>query len=277
VFISSNADGPAGAVKFTRLDGATTPGRFVSGIAVDPSDPNHAFVSYSGYGAYTPETQGHVFDARYDPSSQKATFTDLTTNLGDQPVTGVAINGVNGDVYASTDFGVLRLPHGSSTWEQAAPGIPQVAVYGLTMSDSGHILYAATHGRGAYALKLPTEGGGGTPTPTPTATPTPTPTPPAGDKKKPTVKVSKVKTVRRPKRTTIKGRATDASGVRRVTIRFGDGKRKQSVKLSKSGRFTVLHRYGKPARYEITVTATDKAGNSRTVHRAARVRAKKGG
>ena len=114
----------------------------------------------------------------------------------------------------------------------------------------------------------PPAGGGGTGggTPPPTAT---------TDKVRPTLSVSKIKTVRRPKRTTIKGRARDASKIRRVTLRFGDGKRKRTVRLSRSGRFTVRHRYGKPARYEVTVTATDRAGNSRTRHRTARVRARR--
>jgi hypothetical protein len=60
-----------------------------------------------------------------------------------------------------------------------------------------------------------------------------------------------------------------------VTIRFGDGKRKTSVHLSRSGRFTVRHRYGKPARYEVTVIATDRAGNTSTKHLTARVLAKR--
>jgi hypothetical protein len=29
-------------------------------------------------------------------------------------------------------------------------------VSGLPLSQSGHVLYAATHGRGAYSLSLPT-------------------------------------------------------------------------------------------------------------------------
>lgn len=97
----------------------------------------------------------------------------------------------------------------------------------------------------------------------------------SGDDRKPTLQVSKIKTVRRPRRTTIKGRATDVSGTLRVTVRCGDGKRKARVKLSRSGRFTVRHRYGKAARYEITVTATDKAANTSTRHRSARVRARR--
>jgi hypothetical protein len=95
--------------------------------------------------------------------------------------------------------------------------------------------------------------------------------------KKPTLKVSHIKTVHRPSRTTVKGRATDASGVKSVSIRFGDGRHNSRVKLSRSGRFTVRHRYGKAATFEVTITATDKAGNTRTVHRTARVRPRRKG
>ncbi len=142
-------------VHFFRIDTAATPGRFVSGIVIDPADPNHAWISYSGYGAYTPGTPQHVLEARYDPKSHTAKFADRSYDIGDQPVTGIARNAATGDVYASTDFGVLRLPAGSTGWQQAGTGMPRVAVYGLTLSDSGHVLYAATHGRGAYALSLP--------------------------------------------------------------------------------------------------------------------------
>jgi len=51
---------------------------------------------------------------------------------------------------------VLRLPSGASHWENAGTSLPSVAVYGLTLSQSAHVLYAATHGRGAYVLSLPT-------------------------------------------------------------------------------------------------------------------------
>ena len=139
-----------------RLDTPTTPGRFVSGIAIDPTDPNHAWISYSGYNAYTPTTPGHVLEATYDPATGVASFHDRSYDLGDQPVTGIAEFGPTGDVYAATDFGVLRLPSGASHWEVAGTDLPSVAVYGLTLSQSGHVLYAATHGRGAYVLSLPT-------------------------------------------------------------------------------------------------------------------------
>ena len=70
-------------------------------------------------------------------------------------MTGIALFGATGDVYAATDFGVLRLPAGASHWEAAGSGLPTAAVYGLTLSQSANVLYAATHGRGAWELTLP--------------------------------------------------------------------------------------------------------------------------
>lgn len=143
-------------VHFTRIDTRATPGRFVSGIAVDPADPNHAWVSYSGYGAYTPGTPQHVVEVRYDAKHpERTTFTDRSYDIGDQPVTGIAHNDANGDLFAATDFGVMRLPAGGTSWLRAGTAFPNVAVYGLTLAQDAHVLYAATHGRGAYSLTLP--------------------------------------------------------------------------------------------------------------------------
>jgi hypothetical protein len=156
LFISTNGNFPqAGAVSFTRIDTTAQPKRFVSGIAVDPKNPYHAFVSFSGYNAYTPTTPGHVFDVTFDTKTGNATWADLSHDLGDQPITGVALDSNTGDLYASTDFGVVELPSGSTSWVAAGSGLPPVAVYGLTISPQARVLYAATHGRSAYSLNLP--------------------------------------------------------------------------------------------------------------------------
>ncbi len=164
VFVTSNADAQASKVQFFRIDTSSTPGRFVSEIAIDPNNPNHAWVSYSGYDAYTATTPGHVFDVLYDPSTHKATFTDLSYNLGDQPVTGIAEDEVSGAIFAATDFGVAELVPGSTQWNAAGTALPTSSVFGLTLSDSGRVLYAATHGRGVWSLALPPKpAGGGSP------------------------------------------------------------------------------------------------------------------
>jgi hypothetical protein len=160
VFLSKNADAAAGSVTYKRLDslpGATaSPTRFVSGIYVDPANPNHAWISYSGYVFNTPSQPGHVFEVTYNGSSD-AKWTQIDGGAGglaDLPVTGVVRDDHTGDVYASSDFGVMRLPSGSTTWSAAGTGLPMVEVNGLTISTSGRKLFAATHGRSVWSLQL---------------------------------------------------------------------------------------------------------------------------
>jgi hypothetical protein len=157
VFVSSNADSGAGSVTFFRIDTSSTPTRFVSGIAVDPADPNHAFISFSGYNAYalaSGTAPGHVFDVHYNATSHTATWTNIDNNLDDEPVTGIAFDpNAGGTLFISTDFGVDALS--GSTWVPAAAGLPAVAVFGLTIDSAAHVLYAATHGRSAWSLTVP--------------------------------------------------------------------------------------------------------------------------
>jgi hypothetical protein len=161
LFISKNADVGAHSVTYARLDSlaANSPGRFISGIAVDPADPNHAWITYSSYSAITPATPGHVFSVTYDQGAGTATWTNLDGIGGpafpDFPATGVAFDSGRGDLYVSNDWGVLRLPNGSTDWEIAGTGLPQVEVAGLTIVPTARKLYAATHGRSAWQLTLP--------------------------------------------------------------------------------------------------------------------------
>ena len=156
VFVSKNANAAkAQNVTYTRIDTPTQPTRFVSGIAIDPANANHAFISFSGYQAYTPGQPGHVFDVTFDPATGTATWTDISYNVGDQPITDIAFDDQTGDLYVSTDFGVLRRAFGETTWTDAAGGLPPVATYGLTIDAGARVLYAATHGRGAWVLQLP--------------------------------------------------------------------------------------------------------------------------
>jgi len=156
VFVSKNADAPlASAVTFTRIDTSSTPGRFVSGIYIDPTNANHAWISFSGFNAATPTTPGHVFEVTYNPGSGTAQWTNRSFDLQDLPITGVVRDDLTGTLYVSTDFGVLKLEAGDdSEWTLAAPGMPHVAVAGLTINSAARKLYAATHGLGAWLLDL---------------------------------------------------------------------------------------------------------------------------
>jgi hypothetical protein len=156
VFISDNSDAPASSVVWARIDNTSTssPGRFPAAIAVDPANPHHAWIVYSGYNQNTPAQPGHVFDVTWNGAT--ATFVSLDgTNFPNLPANGVGHDDVNGDLYVSTDFGVLRLANASTTWTVAGSGLPMVEVPSLTIIPSARLLYAATHGRSAWVLQLP--------------------------------------------------------------------------------------------------------------------------
>jgi len=155
VFVSKNGDEPKPEkVAFDRIDTNAQPQRFVSGIAVDPANPNHAFVSFSGYNAATPHQPGHVFDVRYDPAKSRATWKSLDANLPDTPITDVAYDDMTGDLYVGTDYTVLRRPFGAKAWEQAAKGLPLASVTNTVLRSDGRVLYGATYGRAAWRLAL---------------------------------------------------------------------------------------------------------------------------
>ncbi len=155
LFITANVDAePASAVSWTRLDDdfAGAPNRFVSSIYVDPANGNRAWVSYSGFNVNTPATPGHVFEVVYNPGTGTSTWTDLSGDVGDLPITELVRDDVTGDLYAGSDFGVLRLASGTATWTEAGTGMPNVEITSLAILPGERILYAASHGLGAWRL-----------------------------------------------------------------------------------------------------------------------------
>ena len=166
VFISTNADNPsASAVVYARLDSmpsaTASPGRFVSGIYIDPKNSNHAWLSYSSYSSLDPTTPGHIFSVTYDPTANgglgDATWTSLdgsgSTAFPDFPATSIAWDPYLG-IYASNDWGVMRLPIGSTNWQVAGAGLPMVEITHLVIVPQYRRLYAATHGRSIWYLQL---------------------------------------------------------------------------------------------------------------------------
>jgi hypothetical protein len=163
VFITKNVDAePVSDVAWTRLDDDTTidPPRFVSSIYVDPTDGNHAWISYSGFNASVspnpadPNKPGHVFEVTYDVGTGTSTWVDRSYDMQDIPVTDLVRDDVTGDLYAANDFGVLLLASGETSWVEAASGMPNVEVAGLTIVPAERKLYAATHGLSAWLLNL---------------------------------------------------------------------------------------------------------------------------
>jgi hypothetical protein len=154
LFVSKNADAAGPDVTFTRIDTPIMPNRFVTRIVPDRTDPNAAFVSYSGFNALTPSAPGHVFRIVFNPSSRLATFTSLDRDLGDLPINTLAIDDLRGDIYAGTDFGPLVLRKDAANWQLAGVGFPEALMVDLEFVRSERILVGATHGLGIFFLRL---------------------------------------------------------------------------------------------------------------------------
>jgi hypothetical protein len=172
-------------------------------------DPNHTQTAYLGISGFTANTGvGHVFKTiNFGTTWSRADGNGGGSPLPDVPVLRLLVDkgdATGNTIYAATDIGVFRTTDGGANWSAFNLNvIPPVPVFDLEQNDNG-VIFAGTHGRGAFALMAasatptatataatPTATAtatptGATPTPTatatatatatPTATPTPTPT-----------------------------------------------------------------------------------------------------
>jgi len=181
VFVTHSADASDPAtVVWHRIDNATSPTRFPSSIYPDPTNVNHAWITYSGYNATTPTVPGHVFDALEGGAAPgSGSFTNLKvergtaafptpTGTGDLPVNDIVRDDARKNLYVATDFGVLVGNNdGKGAWS-VTPGLPRFEVTHLEIEPSARVptcvatgkkgcpnlIYAATHSQGMWKLPL---------------------------------------------------------------------------------------------------------------------------
>jgi hypothetical protein len=115
----------------------------VKAIEVDRENPAVAWLAFSGY------RTAHVFRTE----DFGATWQALDDGLPDIPVNALLIDPNDRNrVYAGTDIGPFRFTAGR--WELIGAGMPPVVVTAFDVTPAGTIV-AATYGRGAYELVIP--------------------------------------------------------------------------------------------------------------------------
>jgi hypothetical protein len=119
--------------------------RYVQDIAVDPRNPQTAWVTVSGF------LTSHVFRT----TDGGASFQNASGNLPDVPVNAVVLDPTaRAVVLVGTDLGVFASGDSGGTWTPLPDGLPNVAVYDLAYNANTGVLLAGTHGRGMFALEL---------------------------------------------------------------------------------------------------------------------------
>lgn len=136
---------------WTNRTRAPLPNRYVSDIAVHPTDPAIVYAVFNGYNTHTPAAPGHVFMSTNGGQS----WQDVSGNLPDLPVLTIVIDPEQPDhIYIGTDLGVFRSITGGRTWVAYSNGMPFVPVYDLELNQPNRMLWAGTYGRGVFRLAL---------------------------------------------------------------------------------------------------------------------------
>lgn len=130
------------------------PNRYISGIAIDPSDlsGNTAYLGFNGFSRRFTEGPGAGFGHIWKTSDGGATWIDISGNFPDVPVNDILFS--NGSMVVATDLATLVSTDGGATWSRLGTGLPVTTVMDLTVGPDGN-LYAATHGRGIWSISAP--------------------------------------------------------------------------------------------------------------------------
>jgi photosystem II stability/assembly factor-like uncharacterized protein len=134
---------------WNEVTGPNMPYRWVTRVAVDPTDETVAYVTFSGLKWRDPEP--HIFRT----ADMGANWTDISSNLPNAPINAIAIDPIVPDViYIGTDVGVYISFDSGQIWEVLGNGMPLVTVADLKIHPTEHFLVAGTHGRSMYKMDL---------------------------------------------------------------------------------------------------------------------------
>lgn len=122
------------------------PERWVTDIEVDPVDPLHVFVSFSGYAwdEYLP----HLFES-YDGGN---TWNDISHNLPEAPVNALIFDTLTGHLFVGTDFGAYYLE--DTLWHTLGENLPNSAITDMVIDQNSGVIVVGTHGRSTYVFDL---------------------------------------------------------------------------------------------------------------------------
>jgi hypothetical protein len=144
--IDTNAGGTWHTVHAPNL-----PNRYITGIAVDPSNANHVVAVFGGFSRrwIAAGGVGHVFESM----NGGTTWKNMSGNLPDNPADDVAM--VHHQLIVATDLGVFIARDGSTQWSRLGRGLPELDTWNLAVSPDRTYVVAATHGRGLWKLRIP--------------------------------------------------------------------------------------------------------------------------
>jgi len=145
LFKTTTGGGPNNWIDLTpNLQGQTNSP--ISSIAVSTLDPNHVWITYSGY------ISGDKVEESFDGGT---TWTKVNTGLPNLPINCIIYEkGSDDGIYIGTDVGVYFKNSGMPSWQPFMVDLPNVVVSQLEINYSVNKIRAATYGRGLWESDL---------------------------------------------------------------------------------------------------------------------------
>jgi hypothetical protein len=145
-----------GGATWTRFTDPVLPTRWVTHVAVDPTNALKAYVTYSGL--RNADNNAHVLRT----TDGGAHWTDISGNLPMAPTQDVVVDPLNPNrVMVASDLGVFTANIAKAggqnpdiKWYQLGRGLPRAPVNDLEYQASTNTLFAATYGRSMWSLQL---------------------------------------------------------------------------------------------------------------------------
>ncbi len=127
------------------------PYRWVTRVAVDPTDANLAYVTFSGLKWRDP--QPHVFRT----TDMGLTWENISNNLPDAPINIIVVDPLYPNLlYVGTDVSAYYSSDYGKRWQPLGRGLPMVTVYDIVVHPLERRLALGTHARSMYTLDLST-------------------------------------------------------------------------------------------------------------------------
>jgi photosystem II stability/assembly factor-like uncharacterized protein len=118
----------------------------ITSIAVDDNDPNHVYVTFSGYS---------VNNKVFETTDGGASWLNLSSGLPNLPVNTIVHDDSPVDgIYIGTDVGVYYRDKEFNDWQYFSGSLPNTVVTELEISRDIKKLRAATFGRGVWQSDL---------------------------------------------------------------------------------------------------------------------------
>ena len=125
------------------------PERWVTRVAVDPTDENIVYATFNGLKWKDP--QPHIFRS----TDKGTTWSDISSNLPDAPVNAFAVDPVEPErLYLGNDVGMYVSFNSGQNWWVLGEGLPILPIGDIEIHPTTRELVAGTYGRSMYKIDL---------------------------------------------------------------------------------------------------------------------------